>query len=153
MPHAVVTGEGASSRCHGGVRRSAATATITFNTKRELVAAIRDRYRASSVLEKRRILDEFVVLTGYHRKHAIRVFRSSGEPRVPSDRHLRSRVYNEAVQEAIGVPWASDRIRGKRLKALLPVMVPALENMAISDSSQFSESSFSPSAHRRSTGW
>ena len=40
--------------------------------KRELLATIRDRYRASSKNDKTRILDEFVAVTGHHRKHAIR---------------------------------------------------------------------------------
>jgi Integrase core domain len=79
------------------------------------------------MLEKRRILDEFVALTGHHRKHAIRVLRM-----VPSDAEIRgrsrSRVYNEAVRTALTVLWeASDRICGKRLKPLLAVLVPALE--------------------------
>ena len=39
--------------------------------KRELLATIRDRYRASSKHDKTRILDEFVAVTGHHRKHAI----------------------------------------------------------------------------------
>ena len=38
---------------------------------RELIAAIGQRYRSRSSDERRRILDEFVCLIGYHRKHAI----------------------------------------------------------------------------------
>ena len=48
---------------------------INMATRAELVRAIVDRYRAGSRLEKHRILDEFVAVTGYHRKHAIRLFR------------------------------------------------------------------------------
>ena len=40
--------------------------------KQELLATIRDRYRASSKREKSRILDEFIAVTGHHRKHGIR---------------------------------------------------------------------------------
>jgi hypothetical protein len=40
----------------------------------------------------------------------------------------RFRIYDEAVKEALVVLWeASDRICGKRLKALIPILVPALE--------------------------
>src|SRR5262249_4982219 len=40
----------------------------------------------------------------------------------------RPRVYEEAARQAIVVLWeASDRVCGKRLKPLLPVLVPALE--------------------------
>ena len=38
------------------------------------------------------------------------------------------RIYQEAVKEALIVLWeASDRICGKRLKALLPLLVEAME--------------------------
>ncbi len=49
------------------------------------------------------------------------------EPAVSARRgHLR--VYDEAVRQALVVFWeASDRVCGKRLKALLPVLMPALE--------------------------
>ena len=45
---------------------------ISRQSRQELVDAIRERYRRASKQEKARILDEFVSLTGYHRKHAIR---------------------------------------------------------------------------------
>ena len=50
--------------------------TISTQTRRELVKVVRDRYLESSLADKGRILDEFIALTGYHRKHAIRVLRS-----------------------------------------------------------------------------
>jgi hypothetical protein len=48
---------------------------ISMATRTELLAAIKDRYRASARTEKRRILNEFVAISGYHRKHAIRLLR------------------------------------------------------------------------------
>jgi hypothetical protein len=65
-------------------------------------------------------------VTGYQRKHAIRVLttQSASEPQIRAVR----RVYQEAVKEALIVLWeASDRICGKRLKALLPLLVEAME--------------------------
>ena len=47
--------------------------------KQELLATIRDRYRASSKREKSRILDEFIAVTGHHRKHGIRLLGQSGD--------------------------------------------------------------------------
>ena len=47
--------------------------------KRELLATIQDRYRVSSKNDKTRILDEFVAVTGHHRKHAIRLLRRSDD--------------------------------------------------------------------------
>jgi len=100
---------------------------ISAATQQELVDAIAGRYRAGTVDEKGRILDEFVALTGYHRKHAIRVL--NGGPRQSGiGRRGRRRLYDEAVKEALIVLWeASDRICGKRLKPLFPVLLPALE--------------------------
>ena len=47
--------------------------------KPELLATIRDRYRASSKKDKGRILDEFIAVTGHHRKHGIRLLGQSGD--------------------------------------------------------------------------
>ena len=41
-------------------------------TRRELIEAVAARYRAAGRTEKKEILDEFVKVTGFHRKHAIR---------------------------------------------------------------------------------
>ena len=47
--------------------------------------------------EKLRILDEFVAITGYHRKHAIRMLRAAPVAGVPV-RRPRLRLYDEAVR-------------------------------------------------------
>ena len=101
--------------------------TISPGTRQELVTAVADRYRQSTAAEKRLILDEFVALTGYHRKHAVRVL--NGSAITPRARRGRRCVYDAAVTEGLIVLWeASDRMCGKRLKALLPTLVPALEH-------------------------
>ena len=90
------------------------------------MTAVAERYQQSTAAEKGWILDEFVALTGYHRKHAIRVL--NGNAAMPAARRGRRCVYDEAVTEGLLVLWeASDRVCGKRLKALLPILVPALE--------------------------
>lgn len=92
----------------------------------ELVIAIGQRYRGASRVEKSRILDEFVAVTGYHRKHAVRLLSST--PRCPRPTRSRPCIYDDAVREALIVLWeASDRVCGKRLRPLLPVLIPALE--------------------------
>ena len=96
--------------------------------KQELLATIRDRYRASSRKDKSRILDEFIAVTGHHRKHGIRLLSQcedvSGKTGVVKGR----RIYDEAVREAVILAWeASDRICGKRLKAALPHLVESME--------------------------
>ena len=96
-------------------------------TRAELAAVIRARYATAAGRAKRRILDEFIATTGYHEKSAIRVLN---RPPAPKQRQTRRRpsLYDEAARAALIVLWeASDRVCGKRLKALLPILLPALE--------------------------
>ena len=102
-------------------------------TKADLVEVLRYRYVSSSKKDKKRILDEFVAMSGYHRKHAIRLLGngSNGMDNTQigtSAPVYTRRIYDEAVKEALIVAWeAGDRICGKRLKAILPDLVGAME--------------------------
>jgi hypothetical protein len=103
---------------------------ISPQTKRELLQALRARYQTATKFEKTRILDEYVALAECHRKHAVRLLTCI-EP-VESDAstaptHGR-RIYAEAVREALTILWeAADRICSKRLKAVLPSLIEAME--------------------------
>lgn len=100
---------------------------VSMETRNALVAAISGRYVRSGRDEKTRILDEFVAVTGFHRKHAMRLLRSGVSPGGAGPRPGR-RVYGEAVRAALLVVWeASDRVCGKRLQAIIPVLVEAME--------------------------
>ncbi len=100
---------------------------MSIETRRELVRVVGDRYRSSTALERTRILDEFVAATGYHRKHAIRVLAATVKPSPPREQP-RLHLYDAAVREALIVLWeASDRVCGKRLKPLIPILLEALE--------------------------
>ena len=96
-------------------------------TRDELLEALTARYREAGRAEKGRILSEFASVTGYHRTHAARVLRATSRPDRAQPRPER-RIYDDAVREALIVLWeASDRICGKRLKALIPTLVTAME--------------------------
>jgi hypothetical protein len=98
-----------------------------MSTRDELVVAIRERYRRSNKAGRTTILDEFVAVTGCHRKHAVRLLTSAGERRLPQAQG-DARRYGMEVREAVIVLWgASDRICSKRLKPLIPALLPALE--------------------------
>lgn len=98
-----------------------------MTTRDELVAAIAGRYAWSGRLEKGRILDEFVAVTKMHRKHAQRLLRQ-GNPRQRSAPRPGRRIYDEAAREALILVWeSSDRICGKRLKPLVPILIEAME--------------------------
>lgn len=99
---------------------------LSMATRKELTVATGERYRLSSRVEKARILDEFVAITGYHRKHAMRLLR--GDVGALTVRRKRSQIYDEAERNVLVLLWAaSDRICGKRLKALMPVLIEAME--------------------------
>jgi hypothetical protein len=50
---------------------------LSVETRRELIEAVGERYRAAGRVEKKQILDEFAEIAGYHRKYAIRVLRGA----------------------------------------------------------------------------
>lgn len=95
-------------------------------TRRELKDALRQRYQGSNDRrERRQILAEFVRVTGYHRKHALRELNRSS---APAKFRQRERLYDEAVHQALAALWeAADRICGKRLRVLIPVLIEAME--------------------------
>jgi hypothetical protein len=100
---------------------------MTAAARAELADAIRPRYAKAATKEKRKILEEFVAATGYHEKSAIRLLNSAAALKVCRSRQ-RVSLYDDGVRAALIVLWeASDRVCGKRLKALLPILLPALE--------------------------
>ena len=79
-------------------------------TRREWIEAIADRYHAAARAEKKVILDEFINVTGFHRKHAIRALKRT-KREASSTTGPWSRLYDEAVRRALTILWeAADRI-------------------------------------------
>jgi hypothetical protein len=100
---------------------------ISMAARDELVAAIAGRYSRADRTERSRILDEFTAITGFHRKHAMRLLRA-GQPNRRTGPRPGRRAYDDATREALILIWeASDRICGKRLRPLVPVLVEAME--------------------------
>src|SRR3979411_1093273 len=100
---------------------------ISMGTRREITAAVVDRYRSAGRMDKGRILDELCAVTGWHRKHAVRALAS--HVRIsPEARGQRSPTYGATIRDALVALWeASDRICGKRLKVMIPTLLPSLE--------------------------
>ena len=99
---------------------------LSVKTNNELIMALRQRYEGASRTEKAKMLDEFVALSGYHRKHAIRRLQAVKAPYRMNT--ARKTVYDIAVIETMRVMWeAADRVCGKRLKAALPSLLQAME--------------------------
>jgi hypothetical protein len=93
-------------------------------TRNEVLQAVGSRYRAVGRAERSLILDEFVQLTGYHRKHAIRLLREAPKPY--RGRRGRRPTYGDEVRSALLALWnLSDRLCSKRLKQMIPLLLPA----------------------------
>ncbi len=102
-------------------------ARMTRGSRTELARTQRKRYLAATIKQKQTILKEFIAATGYHPKSAIRILNASPGEKTPRTR-LRKPLYDEAARTALIVLWeASDRVCSKRLRALLPVILPSLE--------------------------
>ena len=116
---------------------------ISMGARRELLAAVANRYRAAGRREKGRILDELTATTGWHRKHAVRALSHRVAAPAPSgsmnaavtsvvghDGSLprgRRGKYN-GIRDALVVLWeSSDRVCGKRLVPMIPALLLALE--------------------------
>jgi len=77
---------------------------LSLATRQELIEAIAARYRAGTRIEKKTILDEFIEVTGFHRKHAIRALRKACRAEtVVTEKVPRARLYNEAAIAALTV--------------------------------------------------
>ncbi len=82
--------------------------------KQEFPAAIRERYRGDSNRDKSRILDEFITVTGHHRKHGIRLMAQSKEGTKKAGVPRGRRICDDSVREAVIPVWeASNRICGQ----------------------------------------
>src|ERR1700716_3369580 len=104
---------------------------ISMVARREITVAVAARYRSAGRTEKGLVLDELCKLTGWHRKHAIRKLANSkalppgASPDTP---RRREPTYGAAIKDALVALWeASDRICGKRLKVMIPTLLPSLE--------------------------
>lgn len=103
---------------------------MSLKSKRELLEAIRPRYLKARKAEKQKMLDEFTAVTGYHRKHAIRVLKNQVQ-----DQNLHKgktktypAIYRGEVVQALEQIWEIyGRICSKRLRPFLPEAIKVLE--------------------------
>jgi hypothetical protein len=97
---------------------------MTLKSVKEYAAAIRDRYHQGSKGDKSKILDEFVKVTGYHRKAATRLLLKM--PKASSVHRGRPSQFKALVTPLSNIWEASDRLCSKRLKPFLPEMIEVL---------------------------
>jgi len=96
-------------------------------SKREMIREIRPRYTLGTRADKRRILEELVATTGYHRKYAIYLLNHPRPPAAPV-RRPRAPKDDGRVLAALELVWrAANCICGKRLAPVLGEYVAVLE--------------------------
>jgi hypothetical protein len=99
---------------------------MTRGSIQEYTEAVRWRYLNARKEEKGRILDEFIQVTGYHRKAAIRLLRRKGSQKRENRRGRRRRYGHEVVDVLRKVWEASDRLCSKRLKPFVGELVKVM---------------------------
>ena len=101
---------------------------MTLQSKRDLLKVVRPRYLKANRSGKKKILDEFVASTGYHRKYAIRLLKRGPRPPGLKKKSGRKKIYQGEVVIVLEQIWEiCGRICSKRLKPFLPEMVQVLE--------------------------
>ena len=113
-------------------------AHMTLSARRELALRRAVRYKNAARPEKKRILDEFLESTGFHRKHATRLLNEILRGQRPRQkRRGRARRYGPAVQDSLIAAWRTvNYVCGKRLVPFLPELIPAMErhgHLSLSD--------------------
>jgi hypothetical protein len=100
---------------------------VTHHTRTEYTRLLQGRYtNAASKGERSRLLDEYCRMTGLHRKAAIRRLR--GRRRRSGGRRGRPRRYGPDLAPVVARLWEiADRPCGMLLAAVLPTLLPALE--------------------------
>jgi hypothetical protein len=103
---------------------------MSLKSKRELLEVLRARYLKADKVEKQKMLDEFTSATGYHRKHAIRVFKNQRQ----IQNHFKGKnktyqvVYRGEVVRVLEQIWEIyGQICSKRLQPILPEAINVLE--------------------------
>lgn len=106
---------------------------MNMHTKHELTGIVAGRYLISDRREKKKILDEFCLSTGYNRKYAIEKLRGFAlEPKrkkeVPGKhKRVREKFYDMKVEEALHTIWeVYDYICAERMHPNLGQMVSKL---------------------------
>ena len=121
-------------------------------------------YRNGAKADKSKVLDDLVMLTGWHRDHARAQLRAAVKPKVVKPRSPRPPKFRGEVVSALAVCWEVARYpAGKRLAPMLNLFVPALVDegvLQLSEKDQTSLMSMSPASidrhlapRRRALGW
>lgn len=103
---------------------------LNMGERKAITKELRTRYLKVRKKQKKVILDEFCLLTGYNRSYAARALRKKDSPgKRGTSKKKRNKIYREDVLVPLRKIWAIlDGICGKRLVSVLPEIVPRLES-------------------------
>lgn len=101
---------------------------MSLQARRELLNSLRPRYRGAAKRQKNKILDEFIQVTQYGRKHAIALLNRDEQQTDRPKGTGRRRKYDDTVKDVLIELWrAANEICSKRLIPFLPDLLEALE--------------------------
>lgn len=102
---------------------------MSFKARQEMLASIQQSYKTSDWKTKNQLLDGFIAVTGYERKHAIKLLNSDINKAKQSKKRGKPPRYDEPVVKVLEMLWhASNQICSKRLIPFLPELVSSLEH-------------------------
>lgn len=110
------------------------------DARAEYTYGIRQKYQRAKKKDKSELLDEYVMVTGYHRKHAMAILSGQFKPKKGRIRRWRGRTYtDEDKRTLLQLAGWFDEIGSKRLRASLD---QELDRLRASGHVQTSEESF-----------
>ena len=101
---------------------------MSLQTRKELTASVKLKYSKASWQEKRELLNGFVAATGYQRKYAIRLLRSTQPPPAAKKKRGRKQKYGQDVKDALFTCYrVANHICPKRLMPFIEDLIIVLK--------------------------
>ena len=75
---------------------------LSMKTQKELIEALRKRYTSADRKTKSRIIDEFGDLSGFHRKHVIRLINAKCARQISEQKKKKKETKTKSRSEADG---------------------------------------------------
>jgi IS30 family transposase len=103
---------------------------MSKQVRKEILLYTRKRYKYSLWKDKRKVLDEFVAITGYQRKYAIYLLGSKAKRGFVDDKIKvpSKKKYNDEVKKCLLQIWMfANQICSKRLVPFIPILLESLE--------------------------
>ncbi|HXR66258.1 MAG TPA: hypothetical protein VN729_10045 [Ktedonobacteraceae bacterium] len=103
------------------------TPVLSYQARHEVLLRFIPAYQQAKPAKKSQLLDQFLEVTGYTRKHAIGLLNHPEKSKQAIQRP-RLPFYGSEVQQALFLAWKATRyVCAQRLMPFLPEMIPLLE--------------------------